>query len=151
MKRYKVTWLVPVIAILLTVSAQCRAEHHSDGYGASFPDKLGHGFANMTMGMMELPKNVINISDDSNVLLGVTLGTLRGAVEGVSRTLVGVADMLTSPFATADYVSPGFPWERFSEDSRYFGHAYPGYWTSFGSVGPMEHLGTDEGDELRME
>lgn len=150
MKRYKVTWLLPAVAILLAFSAQCRAEN-SDGYGASFPAKLGHGFANMTMGMMELPKNVINISEDSNVLVGITWGTLRGAWHGVSRTLGGVADMLTSPFATADYVSPGYPWERFSEDTRYFGSAYPGYWTSFGNVGTMDHLGTDEGDELRME
>lgn len=150
MKRYKMTWLLPALAALLAFSAQCRAEN-SDGYGASFPAKLGHGLANMTLGLIELPKNIINISDDSNILVGATWGALRGVLHGASRTLVGVADVLTSPFATADYLSPGYPWERFSEDTRYFGTAYPGYWTTFGTVGPLEHLGTDEGDELRME
>lgn len=142
MKRYKVTWLLPVLATLFAFSAQCRAES-SDGYGASFPDKLSHGFANMTMGMLELPKNVINHTSDSNILVGISLGTLRGAFEGASRTLVGVADALTSPFSTADFVSPGYPWERFSEDTRYFGTAFPLHWTT---MGPL-----DDGDELRLE
>jgi putative exosortase-associated protein (TIGR04073 family) len=149
MKPYKKTWTLPFVALLLAISAQCRAED-SDGYGKNFPAKLEHGFANMTMGMLELPKNVINISADSNILVGITWGTLRGALHGVSRTLVGVGDFLSSPFSTADYVSPGYPWERFSEDTRYFGKAYPGYWTSFGPMDPMERLGSD-GDELRME
>lgn len=150
MKRYKVTWLLPVVAVLLAFSVQCRAAD-SDGYGASFFDKLGHGFVNVSMGLMEVPKNMINISEDSNLLAGVTLGLFRGTVQGFTRTFTGFADILTSPFATADFVSPGYPWERFSEDTRYFGLAYPGYWTSFGNVGPLEHLGTEEGDELRME
>lgn len=142
MKRYKVTWLLPALAALLVFSAQCRAES-SDGYGASFPDKLSHGVANMTMGFLELPKNVINISNDSNILVGITLGTLRGSAEGVSRTLVGIADMLSSPFSTRDFVSPGYPWERYSEDSRYFGAAFPFHWTH---MGPL-----DDGDALRLE
>lgn len=141
MKRYKVTWLLPALAVLL-FSAQSQAEG-SDGYGASFMGKVSHGFANMTMGFLEMPKNVINISNDSNILVGATLGTLRGSAEGVSRTLVGVVDLLSSPFSTSDFAKPGYPWERFSEDSRYFGAAYPFHWTH---MGPL-----DDGDALRLE
>lgn len=142
MKRYKATWLITALAAMLAFSAQIRAEG-SDDYGKSFPDKLAVGFANMTMGMLELPKNVINHTSDSNILVGITLGTLRGSLHGVGRTLVGVADALTSPFPTQDFVSPGYPWERFSEDTRYFGIAYPLHWTT---LGPL-----DDGEDLRLE
>lgn len=142
MKRYKATWLLAALMAALTFGAQARADS-SDGYGASFPDKLAVGFANMTMGMLELPKNVINHSSDSNILVGISLGTLRGSLHGVARTLFGVADALTSPFTTSDFVSPGYPWERFSEDTRYFKTAFPLHWTTFGPL--------DEGEELRLE
>ena len=150
MKHSKKAYLVTALVILFTFSMPSQAEN-SDGYGEHFQNKLGHGFANMTMGFIEIPKNIINISDDSGFLVGVSLGTLRGILQGVSRTLIGVADLLSSPFPTNDYVAPGLPWERFTEDTRYFKIAYPGYWTSFGENSNLEPLGTHEGDDLRME
>ena len=150
MKHNKKASLATALVILFTFSMPCQAEN-SDGYGQHFQDKLGHGFANMATGFIEIPKNILNITDDSGFLVGITLGPVRGVIHGVSRTLVGVADFLTSPFPTNDYVSPGLPWERFTEDTRYFKLSYPGYWTSFGENSNLEPLGTDEGDNLRME
>jgi putative exosortase-associated protein (TIGR04073 family) len=103
------------------------------------------------MGFSEIPKNIINISDDSGFLMGVTVGTLRGVFHGVGRTLLGVADFLTAPFGANDYVAPGLPWERFTEDTRYFKAAYPLHWKTFGQNTNLAPLGTDEGDQLRLE
>ncbi len=150
MKHSKKAYLVTALVILFTFSLPCQAEN-SDGYGEHFQDKLGHGFANMTTGFIEIPKNIINITEDSGFLVGITLGTFRGIFHGVGRTLIGVADFLTSPFPTTDYVTPGLPWERFSEDTRYFKFSYPGQWTSFGENSNLEPLGAHEGDDLRME
>lgn len=150
MKHINKACLVTALMFLFAFSSVSQAEN-SDGYGNHFQNKLGHGLANMTLGFVEIPKNVINVSDDSGFLMGASVGTLRGILHGVSRTLLGVADFITSPIATGDYVAPGLPWERFTEDTRYFKHAYPGYWTSFGQNTDLVPLGTDEGDLLRLE
>jgi putative exosortase-associated protein (TIGR04073 family) len=143
MKSSKFLISATVAATLAISAIPAQAEGSSDGYGQSPVGKLEHGLANMATGWVELPKNIINISSDSNVLVGVTWGSLRGALETVSRTLGGVADFLTFPFATSDFVSPGYAGERFSEDSRYFGVAWPGHWTTFGPL--------DDGEKLRLE
>lgn len=151
MKHNKKTSLIAASVILFALSTPSQAAENTDGYAESFQNKLGHGFANITMGFVEIPKNIVNVADDSGFLVGVTWGTLRGIGHGVSRTLMGVAELLTSPFPTDDYVAPGLPWERFTEDTRYFKSAYPGTWTSFGEQSNLEPLGTDEHDDLRLE
>jgi putative exosortase-associated protein (TIGR04073 family) len=150
MKHNKTTYLVTSLVLLFTFSIPSQAEN-TDGYGKDFQDKLGHGVANMALGFSEIPKNIINVTDDSGILLGVTWGALRGVGHGVGRTLMGVAEFLTSPFPTGDYVAPGLPWERFTEDTRYFKAAFPGHWKSFGNESNLVPLGTDEGDLLRLE
>lgn len=112
-------------------------------YGSKFSDKATHGLANMVTGWVELPKNIINTSTEYTILGGVTLGVVRGAFEAATRTVVGVGELLTSPIPTGDYVTPGYVWERFSEDTRYFHLAYPLYWTRFGPL--------DDGEPLRLE
>ncbi|MDZ4152218.1 exosortase system-associated protein, TIGR04073 family, partial [Methylicorpusculum sp.] len=93
-------------------------------------------FFNIGTGFIEIPKNIVNISHEHNVFVGLTWGTLRGVGHAVSRTLIGGAEQLTSPIPTDDYISPPYVWERFSEDTRYFGLHYPGYWTHYG---PLDH------------
>ncbi len=108
--------------------------HAEESYLSGFSSKLFQGLANMGTGFIELPKNVINISGQHNIFVGMTWGVLRGTVHGVSRTLVGGAEFLTSPIPTGEFASPAYAWDRFSEDSRYFGLHYPGYWTSYGPL-----------------
>jgi putative exosortase-associated protein (TIGR04073 family) len=145
MKSSKLLISATMAAAVAMSAIPAHAGGSSDGYGQSPVGKLGHGVANMATGWVELPKNVINISSDSNIFVGLTWGALRGAFETVSRTVVGAADVLTFPFATADFVTPGYVTERFSEDSRYFGAAWPGHWTTFGPLDGFEH------EDLRLE
>ena len=99
-----------------------------------FIDKLSQGAANIAFGFIEIPKNIINITNDQNILVGLTWGLIRGIIQGVSRTLVGGVEVITSPIPTSEFASPAYVWDRFREDSRYFGLHYPGYWTNYGPL-----------------
>jgi putative exosortase-associated protein (TIGR04073 family) len=129
-------------ATILLFSSSTWSEE-SPSYGASVVHKASHGFANLTHGFIEIPKNVSNLTSEHNVFCGITLGLLRGAVHAVSRTLVGALELISSPIPSNDFVTPGYVWERFSEDTRYFGLHYPYYWTHYGFL--------DEGDKSLTE
>ena len=101
---------------------------------SDFPNKLNQGLANIVFGIIEIPKNVINITNHQNIFVGVTVGTIRGIVHSVSRVAVGSIQLLTSPIPTSEFAAPAYVWERFSEDSRYFGLHYPAYWTVYGPL-----------------
>ncbi|MBK9554211.1 MAG: exosortase system-associated protein, TIGR04073 family [Saprospiraceae bacterium] len=116
---------------LVTAPATYAAEEDVVEY---FPKKVLQGFTNIATGFIELPKNIINITNEHNIFVGMTWGVLRGTAQAISRTFVGTAELLTSPFQTGELNSPAFVWERFSEDSRFFGKNYGGYWTTYGPL-----------------
>lgn len=82
-----------VLTCILMMTSTVRAESY-------FVDKLSQGMANMAFGFIEIPKNIINITSDQNIFVGMTWGVVRGVVHGVSRTLVGGLEFLTSPIPT---------------------------------------------------
>lgn len=122
--------------VLITAPAAYAAEDDVVEY---FPKKVLQGFTNIATGFIEIPKNIINITNEHNIFVGMTWGVLRGTAQAISRTFVGAAELLTSPFPTGELNSPAFVWDRFSEDSRFFGRHYGGYWTTYGPL--------DDGDE----
>jgi len=106
----------------------------AESYISGFSCKVSHGLANIATGFIEIPKNIVNITHDQNIFVGMTWGVLRGTAQGVSRTLIGGAELLSSPIPSDEFISPGYVWDRFSEDSRYFDLHYPGYWTTYGPL-----------------
>ncbi|PPD22101.1 MAG: exosortase [Methylomonas sp.] len=129
MKKTKILTTCLLSAALMTAPV-VKADDHL----GCFFNRLGQGIANMATGFLEIPKNIINISDDHNIFVGMTWGLLRGTAHGVSRTLVGGAEFLSSPIPTKDFLTPDYVWDRFSEDTRYFGLHFPGYWTTYGPL-----------------
>jgi putative exosortase-associated protein (TIGR04073 family) len=103
-------------------------------YLSGLTSKFSQGFFNTTTGFIELPKNIINISQDENIFVGATWGVLRGTLHAVGRTVVGAAELITAPIPTGDYISPPYVWDRISEDTRYFGLHLPGFWTTYGPL-----------------
>jgi putative exosortase-associated protein (TIGR04073 family) len=91
---------------------------------------MSQGFMNIATGFIETLKNIINISSDQNIFVGATWGTLRGFTHAVGRTVVSAGELITSPIPTEDYISLPYVWDRFSEDTRYFGIHLPGFWTT---------------------
>lgn len=127
------------VAFILSCSLLAGKTANADeqrSYLSCFTDKVSQGLFNMATGFIEIPKNIVNISHDQNILVGITWGTLRGVAHTVGRTVVGGAEFISSPIPSDDFISPPFVWDRFSEDSRYFGLNLPGYWTSYG---PLDH------------
>jgi putative exosortase-associated protein (TIGR04073 family) len=118
-------------ALLSTGSAYAESER---SYLSGVGSKLGQGLANTATGFIEIPKNIINISHEQNVFVGVTWGLLRGVMQTVSRTTVGAAELITAPIPSSDFITPPYVWNRFSEDSRYFGLHMPGFWTTYGPL-----------------
>ncbi|MGR8978868.1 MAG: exosortase system-associated protein, TIGR04073 family [Gammaproteobacteria bacterium] len=123
-----------VLAGALSSVGVAVADEHNRDYLSRFTSKLNQGFFNTTTGFVELPKNIVNISHDQNIFVGLSWGLLRGTVHAVSRTVVGAAELITSPIPTDPYITPPYVWERFSEDTRYFGVHYPGFWTTYGPL-----------------
>lgn len=128
-KKNLFTACVLCSALLSTGSAYAE---HEQSYLSGVGSKLGQGFANIATGVVEIPKNIANISHEQNAFVGVTWGLLRGVMETVGRTTVGAAELITSPIPTKDFITPPYIWDRFSEDTRYFGLHLPGFWTTYG-------------------
>ncbi|TAN67795.1 MAG: exosortase system-associated protein, TIGR04073 family [Methylobacter sp.] len=131
MKKKNLFTACVLCSALLSTGAACADEH---GYLSGVGSKFGQGLANTATGFIEIPKNIINISHEQNAFVGVTWGLLRGVIETVSRTTVGAVELITSPIPTSDFITPPYVWDRFSEDSRYFGQHIPGYWTTYGPL-----------------
>ncbi|MCK9605483.1 MAG: exosortase system-associated protein, TIGR04073 family [Methylomonas sp.] len=121
-------------ACVLSGALMAAPTAHAESYIQGFSNKVSQGFANIAFGFVEIPKNVINISSEQNIFVGMTWGLLRGVGHTVGRTLVGTAELVTSPIPTSEFAAPAYVWDRFSEDSRYFGLHYPGYWTTYGPL-----------------
>jgi len=88
--------------------------------------KFGRGLAGMTLGVLEIPGNIVQESRTNGVPSGLTLGFAMGLGKFVARELVGVYEFVTAPFAIPDgfepVLQPEFPWSYFeSEPGRAYG------------------------------
>jgi putative exosortase-associated protein (TIGR04073 family) len=90
---------------------------------AEYKDKIGtkalSGLANIGAGVLEIPKNAINLTNDSNIIWGMTIGTLKGAVFAIGRIGSGFADLVTFPFATTPITYPVYVWDDFDSETRF--------------------------------
>lgn len=81
--------------------------------------KLGRGAANLGLGVMAIPSEIIQTTRKSGPAVGATWGLLKGTGMMLTMEVVGLWEVITCPFATPpDYrpiLKPEFPWQRFSE------------------------------------
>jgi putative exosortase-associated protein (TIGR04073 family) len=88
--------------------------------------KAGRGVAGMTMGVLEVPGNIVQETRTNGIFSGVTVGFAMGLGKLVARELVGVYEFVTAPFAVPEnyepVLQPEFPWQYFeSEPGRAYG------------------------------
>jgi len=85
--------------------------------------KVGRGVAGMTLGVLEIPGNMVAMSRESGPAMGIPLGFAVGLGKFVVRELVGVYEFVSAPFAApAGYepiLEPEFPWDYFESDRSY--------------------------------
>lgn len=109
MKTNKTVIIVLLIVTLLAIAAPAFADNAGT--------KLGRGVVNALTGWMEIPKNIYNESCKSNVLVGLTWGTIKGAGYCVARTAVGGYEIASFPIpAPSGYVEIMHPEFVFSKE-----------------------------------
>ncbi|OAI16525.1 hypothetical protein A1359_07710 [Methylomonas lenta] len=91
----------------------------SESYGQTVGRKLLSGFGNMTTAVAEIPKNIIIVSNDSNIIWGVAGGSFKGLLQTIGRMGVGALDLLTAPIPTYPIVDPAFVWDDFYAETTY--------------------------------
>ncbi len=107
-------------SLLLTFSSfSFAAEQEPQSYGAKVGHKALNGFANIATGILEIPKNVINTTNQSNIVYGVFGGVLKGIINTGGRIVVGVTDLITAPLPTKPIVYPVYVWDDFDADTTY--------------------------------
>ncbi len=78
--------------------------------------KLGRGLAGVTCGFLELPGNIVEETRE-NGAVGIPIGFAYGLGMFVTRELVGVYEVLTSPLPVPPgyrpILSPEYPWGYF--------------------------------------
>jgi putative exosortase-associated protein (TIGR04073 family) len=88
-------------------------------YGERVGEKVVSGFANLATGWLEMPKNVINVTNQSNIFYGFTGGLAKGMIHTAGRMGVGIADLVTFPIPTKPIAYPLYIWEDFDVDTAY--------------------------------
>jgi putative exosortase-associated protein (TIGR04073 family) len=91
----------------------------NETYGQTMGRKLGAGFSNIGLGFFELPKNVINTTNEVNMAAGTTLGVAKGLIFMCGRAMAGVIDVLTFPLPTEPITTPVYVWEKLDTDTRW--------------------------------
>ncbi|NOT13451.1 MAG: exosortase system-associated protein, TIGR04073 family [Methylococcaceae bacterium] len=88
-------------------------------YGSKTGQKAARSFANLCTAWLEIPKNMINVSNQSNVFYGIVGGMFKGLVHTAGRLGVAVADLITLPLPTQPIAHPIYIWEDFDIDTTY--------------------------------
>lgn len=104
---------------LLVLSTSAKAVEAESDYGERMNTKVLSGLANIGAGVLEIPKNAINVSNDSNVIWGMTAGALKGGMFALGRIVSGFADLVTFPFATKPITYPVYVWDDFDTETRF--------------------------------
>ena len=99
-----------VLCILFAVPAMAD-DHYSSAR------KLGRGAANVSLGILALPGEIVDTTREKGPFVGATWGLVKGVGMTVVTELVGVWEIVTCPFQfPPDWkpiISPEFPWQRF--------------------------------------
>jgi hypothetical protein len=74
--------------------------------------------------MIEIPKNIIIVSNRTNLLYSLTGGTGLGVLNTAGRISVGVLDLLTLPLATKSITQPVYPWEKYLDVYTSYGDMF---------------------------
>lgn len=111
--------LISILAILLLVPALAGAESRRSGGGSS-SKKLARGAANMTLGVLALPGQILQTTREKGPFVGATWGFVKGVGFTVASEVIGVYEFLTCPFEWPPnfqpILTPEYPWDYFTGD-----------------------------------
>lgn len=105
-------------AVLIAASVNATADD-KPGYAHHVGSKALNGLANVTTAMAEIPKNIINTTNASNIAYGFVGGTVKGLINFMGRTTIGFMDLVTAPIPTKPIIQPAYVWQDFNSDTTY--------------------------------
>lgn len=89
-------------------------------YGDKVGEKALSGFTNINTAILEIPKNVINTTNNSEYLIyGIAGGLTKGFLHAMGRLASGLSDLLTAPIITKPVVQPDPIWHDFDAETTY--------------------------------
>ncbi|WP_446810211.1 exosortase system-associated protein, TIGR04073 family [Methylomonas sp. 2BW1-5-20] len=118
MKRNTRTLAAVLTATFVFTSLSIQADE-TESYGETFGRKLVNGLANITTSSLEIPKNIILVNNQSNVIYGFIGGTFKGLLNMGGRIGVGVLDLVSAPIPTQPIVHPLYVWDNFNAETTY--------------------------------
>lgn len=83
--------------LIMAYSSPCLAEDNA-------LTKLGRGLNNTLTGWIEVPDHIYNVSQEENIFMGLTYGSVKGTAHCVARTSAGAIESGT--FIFPDYDKP---------------------------------------------
>ncbi len=83
----------------------------------TWADKLKRGLINVVTSPVEVAREIYTTTEEKNLVVGWTLGIVKGMAEGFVRFSAGVVDVLTSPFNFPEsrkgpLIDPEYVWEK---------------------------------------
>jgi putative exosortase-associated protein (TIGR04073 family) len=112
-KLFKSLLVVAVLFFLSSQSAMAQSYMYSSG------EKFVGGLTNVVTGVVELPKNLINSTEERGLPYGMTVGLATGIMHTVGRTVVGALDLVTFMIPIGSSVSPVYIWNDFHYETTY--------------------------------
>ncbi len=125
MKTYYLPLLCLLCAGTMTAASAIAAETppvncvETPSYADKMGEKALNGLANIGTGILEMPKNTINTVNESNIVLGLVGGAVKGALHTAGRMTAGLADLLTFWLPTDPISEPSYVWEDFDTTTTY--------------------------------
>ena len=88
--------------MVLGLQSTCMAAEEGSGSQATPATKLGNGLTNLFTGWVEIPNHISEVSNERDMLAGITIGAIEGSVYAVGRTAAGALDTVTFVFPSYD-------------------------------------------------
>lgn len=109
-----------VYSVIMVLSISVAHAQEPENYHRLIMTKAGDGVINLVTAPLEIPKNIIKTANDNNnVMFGLFGGMVKGLVNTLGRSSVGLVDLITAPIATKPIVYPIRVWDDFSTDTQY--------------------------------
>ncbi len=75
-------------------------------------DQFGRGVCNILFGALEIPLNMLRVTDAEGDMAGISKGLAVGVWRFVIRELVGVVELVTFPFGWEPIIRPEYLWQN---------------------------------------
>lgn len=88
-------------------------DDHADQFATRKPaDQFGRGVCNILFGIVEIPSNILRVTDVEGDLPGISKGVAVGIWRFLLREVVGVVELVTFPFGWTPIIEPEYVFQK---------------------------------------